>query len=331
MAGQPAHDQLPLTACEPARPVIVDAHSDPLAVRRWSRGFLALLKTAFLRWERPIWLGLSLVGGGIVVLLLANPTSHGLDAISYWTIDPANPYAGAIGNLNAPVAMRYAPPFVLALLPAQNLSWPVFVTGWTLLCLAALGYISRRWALAMVAFYPVAMELSAGNVNLLIGAAVVAGFRWPATWSFVLLTKVTPGIGLAWFAVRREWRSLAIALGTTALLLAVAFVLAPAMLGQWIAALRSMIGVEPEGLHVPIPLPVRVVLALLLVIWGARTNRRWTVLGAATLAMPTIWMASLAPLAGLVVLTGVHESRQATVDPQPAAPPSPSLELEASG
>ena len=46
-----------------------------------------------------------------------------------------------------------------------------------------------------------------------IAAAIVIGFRWPAAWSLVLLTKITPGIGLLWFAVRREWRSLAIALG----------------------------------------------------------------------------------------------------------------------
>ncbi len=42
------------------------------------------------------------------------------------------------------------------------------------------------------------------------------GFRYPAAWSLILLTKITPGIGLLWFAVRREWRALAIALGATA-------------------------------------------------------------------------------------------------------------------
>ena len=36
------------------------------------------------------------------------------------------------------------------------------------------------------------------------------------SWAFVLLTKVTPGIGLLWFAIRRRWRDLAIALGVTA-------------------------------------------------------------------------------------------------------------------
>ena len=28
--------------------------------------------------------------------------------------------------------------------------------------------------------------------------------RWPAAWAFVLLTKMTPGIGLLWFAFRRD-------------------------------------------------------------------------------------------------------------------------------
>ena len=45
------------------------------------------------------------------------------------------------------------------------------------------------------------VELSGGNIRLL-GVAAVIGFRRPP-WSFVILTKVTPGIGLLWFVVRR--------------------------------------------------------------------------------------------------------------------------------
>jgi hypothetical protein len=54
------------------------------------------------------------------------------------------------------------------------------------------------------------MEIWGGNIEVLVALAVVLGFRWPAAWSFILLTKITPGVGLLWFAVRREWRSLAI-------------------------------------------------------------------------------------------------------------------------
>ena len=59
------------------------------------------------------------------------------------------------------------------------------------------------------------------DIHLLIAAAVVLSFRFPAAWSFVLLTKVTPAVGVLWFAFRREWRSFAIAIGGTAAIVAV--------------------------------------------------------------------------------------------------------------
>ena len=80
------------------------------------------------------------------------------------------------------------------------------------------------WLLALP---PVAFELYHGNVHLWIASAIVLGFRYPWTWAFVLLTKVTPGLGLVWFAARREWRSLAIALGVTAAIVAVSLVARP--------------------------------------------------------------------------------------------------------
>lgn len=258
------------------------------------------------RWRRPAFLGLSLVGAVIVVALVLNPDAHGLDARGYWAFDPSDPYREAVGNLNAVTAFRYAPPVALAFMLLQALSWPAFITLWTVVCVLALVYLSGRWALALAALYPVAMELSAGNVNLLIGAAVLAGFRWPAAWSFVLLTKITPGVGLFWFVVRREWAALARVAAATAALSVASWVIAPALWPQWIAALRSMIGLEPEGLHLPVPLPVRIVAAGALIAWGARTDRRWTVLVGATFALPSIWLASLSPLAGLVGLRRDH-------------------------
>ena len=69
------------------------------------------------------------------------------------------------------------------------------------------------WLLALP---PVALEIYHGNIHLWIAAAIALGFRYPWTWGFVLLTKVTPGIGLLWFAVRREWQALGVALGAVA-------------------------------------------------------------------------------------------------------------------
>ncbi len=81
-------------------------------------------------------------------------------------------------------------------------------------------------------------ELWGGNITLLIALAVVAGFRWPAAWAFVLLTKVTPGVGLLWFAVRREWRSLAMALGATLAVVAVSSLVAPGLWRDWVGPPR---------------------------------------------------------------------------------------------
>jgi hypothetical protein len=121
-----------------------------------------------------------------------------------------------------------------------------------------------------------------------MAAAVVLGFRYPWTWAFVLLSKATPGIGVLWFAARREWRSLAIALGVTAAVSLAAAVVAPHYWREWVEALISNFN-EPQTYSVPPPAPIRVPLAALLVIWGARTDRPWTVGVGAMLALPIIW------------------------------------------
>ena len=97
------------------------------------------------------------------------------------------------------------------------------------------------------------------------------GFRWPGAWAVVFLTKITPGIGVLWFAFRREWRSFAIALGVTAAVTAVSFALNP----QWWAEFREAMTVQAgAAMEVPpaaiqISLPVRLVLAVVVVVLRA--------------------------------------------------------------
>ena len=47
---------------------------------------------------------------------------------------------------------------------------------------------------------------------------------------------------------------------------------------------------------------VALIMAIVLVTWGARTDRRWTVVVAATLALPTLWFHGLAMLVGVVAI-----------------------------
>jgi hypothetical protein len=148
------------------------------------------------------------------------------------------------------------------------------------------------------------MEVAGGNVSLLLAAAIVLGFRWPWTWSIVLLTKITPGIGLLWFAVRREWRALAIALGATVLIAAVSSVVAPQQWRDWVDVVVRNLASRKSGTwaSVPIPLWVRGPIAVAVVVWGARTDRAWTVPVASMLALPALWYGGISMLLAVIPL-----------------------------
>jgi hypothetical protein len=147
----------------------------------------------------------------------------------------------------------------------------------------------------------VALELYHGNVHLPMAVAVAVGFRHPSAWAFVTLTKITPGIGLLWFAVRREWHALAVALGVTGAAALAAHLATPAYWPDFVAATISNLD-QPQPFSVPPPLPIRLPLAALLVIWGARTDRPWTVPVAAAMALPIIWPHGLTVALGAVPL-----------------------------
>jgi hypothetical protein len=230
--------------------------------------------------------------------------SMGYDAYSYWSIDFDDLYARTIASNFTLGAFRYAPPVAFLFGPLGALPWWLFLWLWEALMLALIVWLGGRWALVLLALPPVALELYHGNVHLLMAMAIAVGFGHPWTWAFVALTKLTPGIGLLWFAVRREWRSLAIALAATAAAALAAHIAAPSYWPDFIAATLSNLD-QSQVYSVPPALPFRLPVAVLLVIWGARTDRPWTVPVAATLALPIIWPHGLAvALAAIPFLRG---------------------------
>ncbi len=249
----------------------------------------------------------------VVSGVLHDPANLGYDARAYWGY-PRDPVYAGPGESAGLGIYRYSPVFVPLMTLFSQVPWPVFVAGWVLLSVGAYLWMAGPWWLAFLAFPPFVMEMRMGNVHLLLSLAIVLGFRWPATWSFVLLTKVTPGIGLLWFAVRREWRSLGIALGATAALVAVSAVITPGLWPDWLRSLTQTS--EPDvPLAATLPLWPRLVAAGLLVVWGARTDRRWTVVVGATLALPVLWFHGLAMLAGVVaVQRGLPERASSSFD-----------------
>ena len=240
-----------------------------------------------------------LATGFALVVVTSIVHSVGYDAYSYWSIDFNDMYGRAMSSNFALGAFRYAPPIAFLLGPLGALPWWLFLWLWEALMLALIAWLGGRWSLVLLALPPVALELYHGNIHLLIAAAVVLGMRYPAAWSFVLLSKVTPGVGLLWFAARREWRSLAIALGATAVVAIAMLVVAPNLWREWIDSLVSNLN-EPQWFSVPPAAPIRLPIAALVVIWGARTDRPWTVAVAATLGLPIIWPHGLCVLAAAI-------------------------------
>ena len=230
------------------------------------------------------------------------------DARSYYGFDYGDLYAGRT-DWNTIGAYPYSPAFAQVLWPLNQLAWPLFVAAWTALLIGA-AYLLTGPELFLVGLAVGAMEIAGGNISLLIAVAIVAGFRRPWAWSLVLLTKITPGVGLLWFLLRREWRHLAIALGATAAVAAVSLLLAPQAWRDWIALLAANTGKGGTWAAVPVPLLVRGPIGVLLIAWGAPRNQRWVVPVGAMLALPALWYGSFSMLLAVIPLTTPAERRR---------------------
>ena len=131
------------------------------------------------------------------------------------------------------------------------------------------------------------------------------GFRYPVAWAFPLLTKVAPGIGLLWFVVRREWRNLAIALDRDRSPWPPSRPsLAPrsGMTGTTCCGAASPTARSVEGAYLAIPVWARLPFAVAIIVWGARTDRHWTVPVGILLAMPILWINVFTLLVAVVPL-----------------------------
>lgn len=259
-------------------------------------------------------------GGLLACLLFVGALFLGLvplsvDGHAYWAADPLDPYN--FGGLYTQDAYFYSPAFTQLLGPLHALPWPVFAGLWTLALTGVLAVLGGRWFGYVLLIPFVAIELAMGNVHILMAGAIVVGFRWPAAWALILLTKVTPGVGLLWFVVRGEWRNLAIALGVTAAIAGASYAVAPGLWFEWLAVLRTTQANEVRA-STPfdfIPLPIRVAIAAGLVVWAARTERRWVVPIAATLALPVVYLNGLALLVATPYLwTRDREREPGTVE-----------------
>jgi hypothetical protein len=243
-----------------------------------------------------------LIAAGILVSIalwrvIVFDIPNGGDGWSYWQAPYAHPYDRA--TRDELLSYLYSPAFLQAIAPLKALPFEAFNAVWVALLLAVAVVTAGPLAFAVLLLPPVLQELEVGNVHLLLGLMVAVSFRWPAAQAFGLLTKVTPGVALIWFAVRRQWRAVAIALGVTGAIVACSVALAPELWGQWLVVFGRP---TVRGGAALIPLALRAPAAAILVAYAARTNRAWLVPIAVTLTLPNLWFNGLAVLIGALPL-----------------------------
>ena len=263
---------------------VLPEHADATRARRSSPDF---------RW---IWRQFALLAPLALAATLVWRVAPGSDSQAYWlTGHSAHLYGAAPGT---PGAYLYSPVFATVIWPLTQLSWGVFRLVWMVAIAAAFA-----WLLAPLGvrrgvpwFCLCLVEVLMGNIYAFIAVAAVIGIKHGGAWAFVLLTKITPAVGLLWFAVRREWRSLAISLGVTGGVVALSLALSFHEWTDWVNYLRAHRGAGGTSWW-----PARAALGYSLVVAAARWNKAWLLAPAMYLTQPMMahWYVGLPLLAAI--------------------------------
>jgi hypothetical protein len=233
----------------------------------------------------------------IIRSVVAEPRVYGQDSHAYWLAAQSElVYSRPAGMLDA---YLYSPVFLTLIKPLTWLPWPVFLTVWTVILLVIAGWLVKPlpWKWAVPLFVCCLPEVLVNNIFLLLALAAVVGMRHPGAWAFPILTKVTMGVGLLWFAARGEWWRMLQGAGVTVLIVAVAYVMDPSSWHAWVDFLLSNRDGTKDGL---ILFALRCAGAVALVVVGARLNWSWLVAPAMLLASPVL--VSIVPAALLAAI-----------------------------
>lgn len=249
----------------------------------------------------PVWLVSFYVAANSAVFYITR-NLVGMDAHAYWlTGGRAELYGAAPQTADA---FLYSPAFAQFIWPLTQLQWPVFAALWMVLEAATFAWLLAPlgWRWGVPAFCWCVPELAIGNVYAFLAVTALLGMRWPALWAFPILTKVTPGLGPLWFAVRREWRQLAWAVDGTLVVVLISLFITPSAWTEWADFLMSSsAGGGPW-------LTMRLIAAIGLTIVGARLNKPWLLALAMLVASPVIGGISV-----LSILAAIPRLRQAPV------------------
>ena len=214
-----------------------------------------------------------------------------VDGYGYWQVGTATELYPTVWS-DMQTGMLIYPPVVAQISTVlQPIGFPAFILFLTSATFAAFWYCARQWSLPLILlgipwFLGIGPEEPAkflgyaliGNLQWILAALTVLAFRHPALWSIELVTKVTTAVGWWWHVLRGEWRAAAIGAGATVVIVAISFAISPDWWFQYLGfAARNFTAANPPIPTFPIPIGIRLATALPLLVWGARTNRPWTV------------------------------------------------------
>jgi hypothetical protein len=231
-----------------------------------------------------IWL-LSLEAVFVSVRHLVTGGALGQDSHAYWLAGQGHvAYGASPGQRDA---YLYSPAFAALIRPLAMLPWPLFCAVWFGIEAVALAWLIKplraRWAIPVLLLgLP---ELVVGNIYILLAVASVVGMGKPAMWSFAILTKVTTGVGLLWFAARGDWKRLLQGLGATVLIVTVLYAVDPTVWNAWVQFLLSNRNGTPDS---SVSFVVRCLIAVVLVVFAARKDWAFLIAPAMVLASPVL-------------------------------------------
>jgi hypothetical protein len=250
-----------------------------------------------------IWWALWLAAAFVVVFAVVTvPTvGVGYDSHAYWLSarEAGDPYT------RAPLvrdAFLYSPLFRQLVWPLAQLPWVVFGVAWSALVAFAFLWLLRPlpWSLRVPALLACGFEVVCGNITAFMAVAIILGVTRGSPWLLSGLTKVAPGVvGVVWHTARGDWIALRKGAGVGLALVALSWLAAPEAWPAWIGLVRhagsqGSYGSVPRALYA-----VEVVIALPLLVFGARTGRPWTLVVATLLLSPTASINTFTLLAAL--------------------------------
>jgi hypothetical protein len=252
--------------------------------------------------------------------ILSRGGAGAIDVLAYWTagrslLDGGSVYALPVGGFTA---YLYPPVFVQLVSPFSLLPLDAFVWAWRALEVGCLRVAVGSWrnaGLAILFWPPVVTELDAGNVHLIVAAAVAMSIRGDARALVPAALTKFASLAAVPAAIRLDRRGLLVGAGVALVACAVSIALAPQLWSDYLAFITR--ATEPHSdwfnLGALIWTPLRLAIAAGFALAALAWPRLSAV--AVTLAYPVLWLHGLSTLTALVARP--RGGRPGTMNPEP--------------